>query len=329
MMQFTKPAIDVSQQIQLLKDRGLQINDEERAARFLEVVSFFRLTPYMRPFQIPGDDHRFVEGAGFRNLSHLYSFDRRLRLLVMDAIEKVEVAARAMISNHMGPKYGAHWYLDAQLFKGRYKHAQLLQTVRGKQQDERRDYERECARIEKLAQTSAKRKTELKIKRSKESYARHYGLTYSEPELMPGWAALEELTMGALSHLYAGLAKDSDRKAIARRMDLPWPLLQSWLHTLTIVRNICAHHARLWNRELGIKPELPKKASFQWPESLTRPSHNVRVYVVMCMLNHLMRKVSPDTSWHKRVKGVFDEFPAVSEEVMGFPADWRNDVFWS
>lgn len=132
-----------------------------------------------------------------------------------------------MISNHMGPKYGAHWYLDGRLFKGRYKHAQLLQTIRGKQQDEGRDYERECARIEKLAQTSDERKTELKISRSKESYARHYGLTYSEPELMPGWAALEELTMGVLSHLYAGLAKDADRKAVARRMGLPWPLLQS------------------------------------------------------------------------------------------------------
>lgn len=329
MTHFTKPAIDVSQQIQLLKDRGLQINDEERAARFLEVVSFFRLTPYMRPFQVPGDDHRFIESAGFRDLIHLYSFDRRLRLLVMDAIERVEVAARAMISNHMGPKYGSHWYLDSCLFKRRYKHALLLKTIRSKQEDERRDYGRECDRIDSLVQTSSERKAELKKKRSKESYARHYGLTYSEPELMPGWAALEEVTMGGLSHLYAGLAKDVDKKAVARRMDLPWRLLQSWLHTLTIVRNICAHHSRLWNRELGIKPELPKRTSFLWPESLTRPSHNVRVYVVMCMLNHLMRKVSPDTSWHQRVKSLFEEFRGVPEEFMGFPANWRSEVFWS
>lgn len=76
MAQLSKPAIEVSQQVQLLKHQGLQINDEERATRFLEVVSFFRLTPYMRPFQIPGDDHRFAEGAGFRDLSGLYSFDR-------------------------------------------------------------------------------------------------------------------------------------------------------------------------------------------------------------------------------------------------------------
>tara|TARA_R110000850_G_scaffold222600_1_gene348474 strand:+ start:17302 stop:18291 length:990 start_codon:yes stop_codon:yes gene_type:complete len=329
MTQFAKPAIDVTQQLELLKARGLQINDEKRAARFLEVVSFFRLTPYMRPFQVPGYDHHFIKDAGFRDLSNLYAFDRRLRLLVMDAIERVEVAVRAMISNYMGPMYGAHWYLDRTLFKSGYNHEQLLQIIRGKQQSERRDYERECDRIDRLAHTTEERKTELKIKRSKESYARHYGLTYGEPQLMPGWAALEELTMGSLSHLYAGLARDSDKKAIAKRMDLPWRLLQSWLHTLTIVRNICAHHARLWNRELGIKPELPKKASFPWPASLTRPSHHVRIYVVLCMLNHLMRTVSPDTSWQQRLKSLFDEFPSVSEKVMGFPADWRNDIFWS
>ena len=328
MTQFTKPAIDILEQIQLLKHRGLRINDEQRAARFLEVVSYFRLSPYMRPFQLPDHSHQFIKGSGFRDLSRLYNFDRRLRLLVMDAIERVEVSARAMVSNHMGPKYGTHWYLDNGLFKRRFKHAQLLNTIQNKQQDERRDFERECARIDNLTITSTERKAVLKSKRSRESYPRHYGLTYSNPELIPGWAMLEELTMGGLSHLYAGLAKDADKKAVARRMDLPWPLLQSWLHTLTIVRNICAHHARLWNRELGIKPELPKKASFLWPESATRSRYNVRVYIVLCMLNHLMRTVSPDTDWHNRVNALLEEFESVSEADMGFPVNWRDDLFW-
>lgn len=93
-----------------------------------------RLTPYMRPFKTTGSEHHFIKGAGFRDLSNLYAFDRRLRLLVMDAIEGVEVAARVMISNYMGPKYGSHWYLDRSLFKSNYKHEQLLQIVGGKQQ---------------------------------------------------------------------------------------------------------------------------------------------------------------------------------------------------
>lgn len=221
----------------------------------------------MRPFQISDDvDHRFRKGTGFRQLSRLYDFDRRLRLLVIDAVERIEVAARAAISNHMGPTYGAHWYLNKQLFKNRYDYDRLLKSIESTQRNALKDYEREAARIERLTQADQQRQKQLLKRRAQESYARHYELSYDEPTLMPGWAMLEELTLGELSHLYQGLAKDIDRKIIGRRLNVPAPLLESWLHTLTSVRNICAHHSRLWNRELGIKPETPKQRSFFWPE---------------------------------------------------------------
>lgn len=324
---FDKPAIDIAGQIALLKARGLQIQDEARARHFLEAVSFFRLTPYMRPFQLADDpQHGFRPGAGFRSLTRLYDFDRRLRLLAMDAIERVEVAARAAISNHMGPSRGAHWYLQAACFQRQYDHERLLGSVRDKQQRALRDYARDCQRIDRLP--DEQRKAQLKQQRARESYARHYPLTYSEPELMPGWAMVEELTLGDLSHLYAGLAHDSDRKAIAKRLGLVAPLLESWLHTLTTVRNICAHHSRLWNRELGIRPELPKKPAFPWPEQLRRPGAHNRMFPVLCILNHLMRQVSPHTSWDARLHELLAEFPEVDLRAMGFPHDWQQDPFW-
>lgn len=324
---FDKPAIDIDQQIALLKVRGLHFQDEARARHFLEAVSFFRLTPYMRPFQLLDDpQHGFRPGTGFRSLTRLYDFDRRLRLLVMDAIERVEVAARAAISNHMGPSRGAHWYLQADCFQRRYDHQRLLGTVRDKQQRELRDHTRDCQRIDRLQ--DEQRKALLKQQRSRESYARFYPLNYQLPELMPGWAMMEELTLGDLSHLYAGLAQDADRKAIARRLALVAPLLESWLHTLTTVRNICAHHARLWNRELGIRPELPRKASFPWPEQLKRPGTHNRVFPVLCILNHLMRRVSPNTSWDTRLHDLLADFPEVDLRAMGFPSDWQQDPFW-
>ncbi|GAB3465148.1 Abi family protein [Azotobacter salinestris] len=324
---FDKPAIDIAGQIALLKARGLQIQDEARARHFLEAVSFFRLTPYMRPFQLADDpQHGFRSGTGFRSLTRLYDFDRRLRLLAMDAIERVEVAARAAISNHMGPNRGAHWYLQAACFQRQYDHQRLLGSVRDKQQRALHDYERDCRRIDRLP--DEQRKAQLKQQRARESYARHYPLTYREPELMPGWAMMEELTLGDLSHLYAGLAHDADRKAIARRLGLVAPLLESWLHTLTTVRNICAHHARLWNRELGIRPELPKKPAFPWPEQLRRPGAHNRMFPVLCILNHLMRQVSPHTSWDRRLHDLLAEFPEVDLRAMGFPQDWQQDPFW-
>ena len=325
MSSFSKPAIDIEQQLELLKQRGLLIHDETRALCFLQAVSFFRLTPYMRPFQSSYDaGHHFRPGTGFRELARLYDFDRRLRLLVMDAIERVEVASRAVISNHMGPQYGAHWYLDPHLFKQSYRHETLLSAIQRKQYEALRAYTRECERIDALSLPD-ERKAQLKLSRTKESYARHYQHTYDDPELMPGWAALEELTLGELSHLFAGLKRDADKKSIAHRLGLPAPLLQSWLHCLTVIRNICAHHARLWNREPGIKPELPRTTSFLWPRAI---GLHGRLYTVLSILNHFMRQVSPHTSWDRRLAELLNEFPEISQPAMGFPPDWRADPFW-
>ena len=103
--------------------------------------------------------------------------------------------------------------------------------------------------------------------------------------------------------------------------------MESWLHTLTTIRNICAHHARLWNRELGIRPKLPEKPGFAWPEHLKTGTHK-RMYPVLSILNHLMRQTSPHTSWDRRLHELLAEFPEVDLRAMGFPLDWQDDTFW-
>lgn len=325
---FTKPAITPTQQLDLLKERGLIILDEPRALCFLEAISFFRLTPYMRPFQHGDNRHQFIKGTKFNQLSKLYDFDRRLRLLIIDAIERTEVAVRAHISNQLNQKYGSHWYLDNQHFNKSYDHQRLIQNIRDKQQFAREDYNRECLRIDGLQTADDTYKKNLKRKRQQESYARHYALTYHQPELMPSWAMLEELSLGELSHLFKGLAKDKDKKIIAGGFDLFAPLLESWLHTLTVIRNICAHHARLWNRELGIKPASPTQKDFSWPIYLDKSHQHTRVAVVLSILHHMMQRVSPDTHWHGRLFDLFDEFSEISLASMGLSKQWKEDEFW-
>jgi len=147
----------------------------------------------------------------------------------------------------------------------------------------------------------------LKQKRQQESYARHYALTYSEPELMPNWAMVEEITLGTLSHLYKNLSQDRDKKRIARDLGLEAPLLESWLHTLTVVRNICAHHCRLWNRELGIKPAAPRNRRIKWPHYLQNGNTNLhtRTAVVLPILQHFMAHCAPHASWKQRLTEFF------------------------
>ena len=329
MKYFCKTAIGVTEQLALLQARGLLIHDERKARCLLESVGFFRLSPYMLPFQRTGDTGQgFLPGSSFCGLTRLYEFDRKLRLLVMDAIERVEVAIRAAITHHMAPAYGTHWYTEPQLFQREYRHQKLLNKIIRKQADACRNYQRECHRID-LSKASSTRKEHLKQQRMKDSYSRHYALTYSEPPLMPAWAVMEEISFGELSHLYAGLAKDGDKKAIARRLALPGPLVESWLHSLNAIRNICAHHARLWNRELGIRPELPKRVNFLWPRGLSQQVSNTRVFTILCILNLLMRRISPDTDWGRRLHSLIGDFPETHLISMGFPTDWYKDPFWA
>jgi len=307
MRNFDKPAIEIADQIELLKARGLHFQDEKRAAHFLEAVSFFRLTPYMKPFQHSNDpEHTFLKGTGFKNLTRLYDFDRRLRLLVMDAVERIEVAVRAVISHHMSVQYNnPHWYMDRTLFWSGEKHQELLAQIRH-------------------AQKKASNHNRV------ESYARHYVKTYCTPELIPGWAMIEELSLGDLSYLYSNLKENADKKSIARKLNLQMPLLKSWLHSLTTIRNICAHHSRLWNRKLGVSPELPKSRNrnMQWVNSQPNQLNSKRIYPILCILCYLMRQVSPNTSWDTRFLDLLNEFPEIDQPAMGFPSDWMNDPFW-
>ena len=146
---------------------------------------------------------------------------------------------------------------------------------------------------------------------------------------MPTWAIFEELTFGELSHFYKGIALDSDKKRIAQSFGLNFPLMESWLHALTIVRNVCAHHSRFWNRELGVKPAIPKaKKDMVWATYLNIPNSHMRIAMVLAILHFFMQRVSPDTSWHKRLFELFDSFPEIDLEAMGLPLNWRDDVFW-
>lgn len=192
MNQFNKPAVSVTEQISILKNRGLAIQFPERAERYLEVISYFRLSTYMRPFQKNinkrGVDHQFKDGTEFKQIVNLYSFDRELRLLIMDAIERVEVAIRATLNNVMANKYqtddicsGSHWYLN----KSSYQHKRLLKEIEDKQSKEFNDLQRDVKKIERTS-AAAEIKVRRIERRVRENYARFYQHTYDSPQLMPG-----------------------------------------------------------------------------------------------------------------------------------------------
>ncbi|WP_213942149.1 Abi family protein [Pseudomonas sp. dw_612] len=326
MRPFDKPALSVEQQLDLLKQRGLQVANDDRAMRFLEVVTLFRLSPYMRPFQEQGPDHTFKPGSTLKAVVDIYRFDGSLRRITMDAIERIEVAVRATISNHMCPKYGPDWIADASLFSSSYSHSELLRPLREQLSKERMKLRREIDRIERGRQGGELQQQRIE-NRMRDNYFRYYGATYAHPELPPAWAILEELSLGTVSTLFNAIGRSADKKAIAARFCLPFDVLASWLHTVTFIRNCCAHHSRLWNRELSIRPSLPKEWTI--PNAVAdRPPPRQRLYIVLTILAYLTDLISPDSQWKLRLAEIIDQQGSTNLSLMGFPVDWKRQPQW-
>jgi len=300
---FCKPPLPVTKQLQVWVDRGLQVDDPASAKHYLQTIGYYRLSAYTLSFQSGGSDHSFKPGTSFEDVRLLYNFDRALRLLVLDAIERVEVAVRATINNHMSLRHGAHWYMEEARFRAGYDHKALLA-----------DIERQC-------------------RRSKETFLRHYKDAYTSPRLPPSWMVTELLTYGQLSRVYDNLAEFGDQKAIARVFEINAEVLRSWVQSIAYVRNLCAHHSRLWNRELGIAPKVPRHPQNGWIRrdvQLADPAvdPNKRLYLILASLAYLLRAVNPESSWCGRLKGLLAEYPEVSRAHMGMPDDWESDSFW-
>lgn len=319
MRAFTKPALDELGQLELLERRGLQIHDRAKATRLLGVTTLFRLTPYMRPFQTATDaEHAFYPGTRLIQIVDIYRFDSLLRQLVMVGLERIEVAVRAALSNHMATGYGAQWYTASDIFNRQYDHSRLVAEISNLLQVERQKFEQEKKLIE-LSRVPDHVKQQRIENRKRDNYMRYYAETYNEPAFPPSWAMVEELSLGSISHLYKGLGRDRDRKAIAERFGLPQHVLQSWLHTLTFVRNICAHHSRLWNRELAVSPA--------WPDVLGdygQDANRRRFFTLSMMLVYLLEHIGPDANWLPKLGELMAGYPQIPMGAMGFPADWEQ-----
>lgn len=252
---FNKPPLSLADQLNLLVSRGLTVNDAAAARHYLTHIGYYRLSGYALPFQVGGagpDRHNFKAGVAFDNILDRYVFDRKLRLLVMDAIERIEISVRAALSNSIATRHGAHWYLNRNLFSPAFDHSRFIDDI--KQQIG-------------LAPGQSKRR---------DIYIEHYVETYSTPTLPPSWMVFESLNFGTISFAYMNLVHP-EFVAVCGGYGLPHPVLISWLHSLNYIRNICAHHARLWNRECRIKP----KAANAFKVDLTP---NERVYAQLVVV---------------------------------------------
>ncbi len=307
-MQYKKSALSNTELLSRLESKGLIIDAPDVAMRALDFIGYFRLRGYALPFMYPtSEGKKFTSGITFNDILLRYEFDRDLRRLVLGQLESIEIAVRTSICNHMAIDYGPFWYLNYPM------------QVLGHQSTKHKV----SSPFEMGAFLNHVERT---ARRSRDLHAQHYFKKYSDPLFPPSWLMAECLSFGYWSKLYKHLqkgnqTKGSPKKIIARKFDLTPSLFESWLHALTFLRNICAHHGRVWNRQFAYRPEvyLKKRDHFLNQQSF---------YCYASVIAIFLEKINSENGWSKQLVHLFRDYPKISQDDLGFPSKLHQDPIW-
>ena len=293
---FDKPYTAPTSIVRLLCERGLEITDKNKAQHYIEHIGYYRLSAYLYPMLTePKSNHCFKPQSTFSNAMSLYRFDKKLRLFLFNEIEKIEVAFRSTIANIVAAETGnIFWMTDASMFANKAKYLRTMTWI------------------------------EKELKGSKEEFIKHFKEKYSN-DYPPAWMLIEILPLGIVTRIYENLASNTLRKKIAARFGLPTPVFNSWMTVVTLTRNSCCHHTRVWNKENAITPMQIKKSNRAWISPSVSPK---RIFYDICILKWFIDIIVPNNDMKAHLKVLITQYPNVDITAMGFPKDWENEPIW-
>lgn len=305
-MLYDKLATTIDEQIVLLQERGM-VGDVALMRRWLETVGYYRLSAYWLPFEIPAPAKAtrskcFPASTQFESIIDIYVFDRKLRLLVTEAIERVEIALRSRWTNRMTLSHGSHAQLKHTGFQSGYDHIALLASLANRAQN------------------------------SNEVFIEHYRAKYADPFMPPLWMVTELMTFGELSRWFSATKDLKVKDAVAKDLGLPSrEVLEGTLQLLSYIRNICAHHGRLWNRHTVKRLPYIKRFSQDLVIASDGQQHQPanQIYNALVALIHLIRRQSSDTTFPSRVTDLVKTRSSAQLRAMGFPEDWKARPCWA
>ena len=299
---FTKIAFTIDEQIIQLKKRGLEINTSDQAEHFLAHISYYRLAGYWWPMQCdPKDEHQFKPGSKFAEVIALYNFDRELRSVAFDAIEKIEISLRTKLIYHLSHEFDPWWFQNMALFQDVPQAVKTLATLAGE----------------------IDRSKDLFLKKHKEKHD-------DDLRFPPAWKSLEAASFGNLSKLYGNLKNTiAPKDTIAKEFGtVNHTYLPSWLQSITQIRNCCAHHSRLWNKNLPGTLKLLPKPPHAWIADVPKQSEFPKIYVHLCCLKYLLNVVQPNNNLTGQLYDLFSKYPNVDPNAMGMKPRWEQEALW-
>lgn len=310
-----KPHLSFAEQLSLLKSRGLKLADEVTALSDIQRLGYYRLAGYFyplrktRPVGERGRLDSFQNGSTFELVVQLAEFDKKLRLLALHALETIEIAVRVRLAYRLGA-LDPEAHLNPRLLDGRF--------TQKPPHAGRSPHEVWLERFEDLCA------------KSREDFLQHHRQSYGGR--MPIWVAIELWDFGLLSRFVAGL-QHRDRNAMAVHFGLTdGAVLKSWMRTFNFVRNVCAHHSRLWNRRLPEIPVLPPLERCRWLEVLHKNEEGrSKIFGALTCMRWMMRSMAPASAWTMQLKALVETFPQsalVSIRAAGFPDGWAELPIW-
>jgi len=298
---YDKFHLSYDEQVKRLVERGLVVEDPAAAADFLQKVSYYRFSAYRIPFQKQPDV--FMSNVSFEKLKRLYQLDESLRQAFICALSPVEIFLRTLLTYQLTKRYGPFVHYDTSVFRNTFDHSKWLVSIEGE------------------------------IVRGHETFIEHFKSKYSGFPRLPLWMAVEVMSFGSLSKLFGGLLP-APQRGISSSLEIHHSVMHNWFHALTYIRNLCAHHSRLWNRELAIRPDIPRKVP-AWQEI---PFDNTRVFGIAAVLEWITSKALLPVTGIERIYATMIDI--MREDVrfgffMGVPVDitpgllWKKDIHGS
>ncbi len=273
------------------------IEDEGRALSQLSSISYSRLANYWRMMEERSDRRFFSPNTRFEDVVSLYVLDRKLRDLIFTAIQDIEIALRTRVVHHFSMKFGAFWFMDKSLFKDEAIYVRCYDS------------------------------TVKELGRSREDFILDYFIRYDSPPYPPVWKTFEVVSFGTLSKLYCNMRDVEVKKRVASDFKLPhYIFLASWIKCTSVLRNSCAHHARIWNRRFPLIPKMPSSLPLPWIEKIN--FNPVKLYPHLCYLCYLDMSVNPNGGFKKELLQLLNSISSSTLRLMGFPRNWSYEKLW-
>ena len=357
---YDKPHLSIDKQIDKLRQNGMLFGQAD-PAEALRRVGYYRLSGYWHHYREEGVDvtlvppgiigdsgaqqppshsamspedgdsgtvdeeiqrlSSFVPGTQFDQVLATYEFDRDLRMRIFDAIEMIEVALRFRLGYQLG-EFHSFAHRDPHAMTNEFAFSNSPRTGL------------EFSQWQKSNHAAALREVDEAESRSKEKFVLHYKKKYGGP--MPVWMSTEVMTFGTLSRIFAGMeSARQDRVATiygiaGKRPGGDGGTLSDWLNHIRYIRNVCAHHSRIWNKNITVN--LPITTNIPELDHISPHRSRTRIYGTLAVLAFLVARIDPSSRWRIEMKTFLQtRLPGLGQElhVLGFPERWESEALWA